>query len=290
MYETFFGLTERPFAAAPSAKHYFPAAAIEAARQTLTRCIDRAEGVGLLIGPAGAGKTLLCHVLAEEFRSRFCVAVLESGRLCTRRALLQAILYELGLPYRGMEEGDLRLSLVDHLSPRNLDHDSAPKLLLIVDEAHSLPLRLLEELRLLSNLVRQGQPRVRLVLAGGPQFEERLASPKLESFNQRVAARCYLEALDRSQTIDYVRHQTREAGGSPERVFASEALGAVYEATDGIPRLINQVCDHGLMLACAGGVKQLTAGGIEEAWSDLQQLPTPWNAMPGAPSAILRRA
>ncbi len=237
----------------------------------------------MLIGPAGTGKTLLCHVLAEEFRGRFCVAVLESGRLCTRRALLQAILYELALPYRGMEEGDLRLSLVDHLSPRNLDHDSAPKLLLIVDEAHSLPLRLLEELRLLSNLVRQGQPRVRLVLAGGPQFEERLASPKLESFNQRVAARCYLEALDRSQTIDYVRHQIREAGGSPERVLTTEALAAIYQATDGIPRLINQVCDHALMLAYAAHVKQLGAGAIEEAWSDLQQLPTPWNAVPGAP-------
>lgn len=283
MYETFFGLAERPFAAAPTVKHYFPAAAIEAARQTLVRCIQRAEGVALLIGPAGSGKTLLCHVLADEFRNRYSVALLESGRLCTRRALLQAILFELGLPYRGMEEGDLRLALVDHLSPRNQDHDSSPRLLLIVDEAHSLPLRLLEELRLLSNLVRQGQPRVRLVLAGGPQFEERLASPKLESFNQRIAARCYLEALDRAQTIEYVRHQLHQAGGAPDRLFTSEALAAIYQATDGIPRLINQVCDHALLLACAGGVKQLTASGIEEAWSDLQQLPTPWNAAPGAP-------
>ena len=98
---------------------------------------------------------------------------------------------------------------------------------------------------------------MRLVLAGGPQFEERLASPKLESFNQRVAARCYLEALDRAQTIDYVRHQIREAGGSPDRLFTAEALAAVYQATDGIPRLVNQVCDHALLLACAGGVKQL---------------------------------
>ena len=182
-------------------------------------------------------------------------------------------------------------SLVDHLTPRSQSTETSANLLLIVDEAHSLPLRLLEELRLLSNLVRQGQPRVRLVLAGGPQFEERLASPKLESFNQRIAARCYLEALDRAQTIDYVRHQINEAGGSPDRLFTSDALGAVYQATDGIPRLINQVCDHALIMACAGGVRQLTAGGIEEAWADLQQLPTPWNASAGCtePGSIAER-
>ncbi len=119
MYESFFGFSERPFAAAAVAKRYFPAGAIETARQTLGRAIDRAEGVGLLTGPAGTGKSLLCQVLADQFRRSLQVTLLASGQLCTRRALLQAILFELGLPFRGMEEGDLRLSLVDHLSPRS---------------------------------------------------------------------------------------------------------------------------------------------------------------------------
>ncbi|HEY2760183.1 MAG TPA: AAA family ATPase, partial [Pirellulales bacterium] len=233
------------------------------------------------------GKSLLCQVLVEQFRRSLQVALLASGQLCTRRALLQAILFELGLPFRGMEEGDLRLSLVDHLSPRSKlsiagsqgqtlpSADTA--LLLIVDEAHTLPLRLLEELRLITNLVRNGQPRVRLVLAGAPQLEERFASPKLESFNQRVAARCYLEVLDRQQTAEYIRHQIEQCGGQTDAIFTTDAFEAIAQATDGIPRLINQVCDHVLLLAYAGGERQITAAGIEEAWADLQQLPAPSN-------------
>ncbi len=240
----------------------------------------------MLTGPAGTGKSLLCQVLAEQFRRSLQVALLASGQLCTRRALLQAILFELGLPFRGMEEGDLRLSLVDHLSPRgklSIAGSQGPAtptadttaLLLIVDEAHTLPLRLLEELRLITNLVRNGQPRVRLVLVGAPQLEERFASPKLESFNQRVAARCYLEVLDRQQTIEYIRHQIEQCGGQADAIFTADALEAIAQATDGIPRLINQVCDHVLLLAYAGGERQIPAAGIEEAWADLQQLPAP---------------
>ncbi len=147
--------------------------------------------------------------------------------------------------------------------------------MLIVDEVHTLPLRLLEELRLITNLVRNGQPRVRLVLAGTPQLEERFASPKLESFNQRVAARCYLESLDRQQTGEYIRHQIEKCGGQADAIFTADALEAIAQATDGIPRLVNQVCDHVLLLAYAGGERQITAAGIEEAWADLQQLPAP---------------
>jgi hypothetical protein len=80
--------------------------------------------------------------------------------------------------------------------------------------------------------------------------------------------------------MEYVRSQIRAAGGKPERVFTDEALRAVHQATDGIPRLINQVCDHALLLASLGRHKQLDAAGIEEAWADLQQLPAPWHGEP----------
>ncbi|MCC7083742.1 MAG: AAA family ATPase [Pirellulales bacterium] len=279
MYESYFGFRERPFAAAPLAKRYFPGAAIEAARQAVGRCIERIEGAAMIVGPSGTGKTLLCQVLAEQFRGQLETAQLASGRLPHRRALLQAILFELGLPYRDMDEGDLRLSLIDHLAPRpNSANAASEGLLLIVDEAHTLPLRLMEELRLITNLVRNGQPRVRMVLVGGPPLEERFASPKLESLNQRIVVRGYLESLDQSQTLEYVRHQIEHVGGNAGEVFTEDALNAVRQATDGIPRLINQVCDHALLLAYAGGMKQLTAAGIEEAWADLQQLPMPWSS------------
>lgn len=273
MYEAFFHFHDRPFAAVPEARRYFPATTVEEARQTLLRLIERADGPGLVIGPAGTGKSLLCHVLAAHCRASYDVVLLASARLCTRRALLQNILFELNLPYREREEGELRLSLIDHLQPGPRCPNG---MLLLVDEAHTLPLRLLEEIRMITNLVREGQTRVRLVLAGGPQLEERFAHPKLESFNQRLAARCYLQPMTRQETADYVRFQIRAVGGQPERVFSSEALQAVFQATDGVPRLVNQICDHALLLACDEGRHQIDSDAVQSAWADLQRLPIPW--------------
>ncbi len=275
MYEAFFHLRKRPFTAAPHSDCFFPAPGIEAARRTLARIIGRGEGAGLIIGPSGTGKTLLCQALAAAFQDRLSTALLSSGRICTRRALLQAILFELRLPYRGMEEGELRLALIDHLTPGPGGH---PGLLLMVDEAHTLPLRLLEELRMITNLARDGEPRVRLILAGSPALEERFASPKLDSFSQRLAARCYLSALTREETTGYARYQVTAAGGDPDRVFEPSAYESIFRAADGIPRLVNQVCDHALILTALGEGASVTGDAIEEAWSDLQQLPTPWHS------------
>jgi type II secretory pathway predicted ATPase ExeA len=277
MYESYFRLSHRPFAAAPRADAYIPTGSLEHSRQTLVRCIDRAEGPGLVVGPAGTGKSLLCQILAKHFGGRFQVAHLAGARLSTRRALLQNILFELKLPYRDMDEGELRLSLIDHLEPRS---GGTEGLLLIVDEAHMLPLRLLEEIRLLTNVVRDGQARVRLVLAGGMALEERLTTPKLESFHQRLAARCYLQPLGRDETIYYVQEQIRRCGASADDLLRADAQAAVHTASDGIPRLINQICDHALMLAALGGHSQLGVAGIEEAWADLQQLPLPLHEPP----------
>jgi len=285
IYEDSFKLQARPFLAAPQTDRYFPASLIENARQSLSRAIERGTGAGLIIGPAGTGKTLLCHMLAYEFRERFAIALLANGRLSTRHALLQGILYELRLPYRGLDEGESRLALLDALEPQP---DGIEGLLLIVDEAHALPGKLLEEIRLLTNLVRAGQARVRVVLAGAPRLEERFASPALSAFSQRVAARCYLEPLDSTETAAYVRAQIECVGGEPDRLLTDDALRAVYRATDGVPRLINQVCDHALILADLAGLAQLTAETIDEAWADLQQLPGPWAPKPTSePSEIV---
>ena len=274
MYDGCFGLHRRPFTSVPQADQYFPAGTIENARTTLARCIQRGEGAGLVIGPSGTGKTLLCLTLAEQFRRSFQVAMLASGRLSTRRALFQAILYELGRPYRHMDEGELRLAMVDYLTSGD---DASRGMLLLVDEAHTLPLRLLEEIRLLSNIAQNGQPLVRLVLSGGAALEERFASPKLDSFSQRLSARCYLEVLNRTETQDYIRWQIDSAGGRGEEIFPEGACQSVFQATGGVPRLMNQVCDHALLLAYVAGRKTIEPANIEEAWADLQQLPTPWS-------------
>jgi type II secretory pathway predicted ATPase ExeA len=272
MYDGCFGLNRRPFASVPQIEHYFPATAIEGARATLTRCIQRGEGTGLVVGPSGTGKTLLCLLLAEQFRRSFQVVMLSTGRLSTRRALFQAILYELGQPYRGLDEGEARLAVIDYLMA---DESGSRGVVLLVDEAHTLPLRLLEEIRMLTNLTRTGQPLVRAVLAGGPALEERFASPKLDSFSQRLSARCYLESLNRTESESFIRSQIDSAGGLGEHVFPTETCQTVFQATGGVPRLINQVCDHALLLAYVAGEQQIEPSGIEEAWADLQQLPAP---------------
>jgi type II secretory pathway predicted ATPase ExeA len=274
MYGAFFALKKHPFASVPQTDQYFPAAAIEAARVTLTRCIERGEGVGMVVGPTGTGKSLLCRLLAEQFKDVFPVVELSCGRLSTRRSLFQAILYKLGQPYRGMDEGELRIALVDYLT---LGKSPYRGMVLIVDEAHTLPLRLLDEIRMMTNLAGQGRPLVRLVLAGNGSLEERFAAPKMESFNQRISTRSYLEALNRSETQDYVCAQIDSAGGCGLELFSEDACQSVYKATDGVPRLINQLCDHALLIAYVAGRRTVEPAQIEESWADLQQLPTPWN-------------
>jgi type II secretory pathway predicted ATPase ExeA len=282
MYEDFFKFDGRPFLPAPQVDRYFPASLIEAARQTLTRCVARAEGAALVIGAPGTGKTLLCQMLAHEFQDSHAIVQLTSGRLATRVALLQSILYQLGLPYRGLNEGELRLSLLDALQPAE---GRSGDLLLLCDEAHTLPLRLLEEIRMITNLVRDGKPRVHVVLVGSPVLEERFASPKLSSFAQRLAARCYLEPLNATETAAYVRAQIQAVGGAADLVDET-CLRTIHRASDGVPRLINQVCDHALLLASLGGQPRLSAAAIEEAWADLQQLPTPFRAKSGAADVV----
>lgn len=266
---------ERPFPPQPLVSRYFPAAAIEEPRRRLTRAIDRGDGPGLVIGGAGMGKSLLLQVLAAHFHERFDIVLLGCARVCTRRALLQAILFELGLPYRFRDEGQLRLSLLDHL----LSAKQPPtELLLLVDEAQSLSVVQLDELRMLTNLVHGGVPRIRLVIAGSLALEETFASPELESLSQRLAARCYLTAFSREETSQFMRAQLAASRAAVDDVLRPEAWEAVFEATDGVPRLVNQLCDRAISVAVSQNCATIDRRVIQEAWADLQQLPTAWHS------------
>ena len=276
MYESFFRLVRRPFLSTPNRERYFPNANSEHVRLTLIRCAELAQGPALLLGGAGTGKSLVCELIADHFRNlpdRFRVVMLGTVRATNRRELLQTILFELGLPYRDMAEGELQLSLLAHLQAVSTN------LVLIVDEAHLLSLRLLEELRILSNLADQGDARVRLVLSGGIALDEKLSQPRLASFQQRIAARCCLQPLNRDEIDDYLRQQMRAAGASAEAIFSESACDTIARTSDGIPRRINQICDYAMLLASLAGRAQIDAHAIEEAWADLQQLPGPWQAV-----------
>src|SRR3954465_11501967 len=265
---------ERVFPSYPQVARYFPGSSIEDARKRLGRAVERGNGPGLVIGGPGTGKSLLLQILASHYHEQFDIVLPACARLCTRRALLQSILFELGLPYRSRDEGELRLSLLDHL----LSKDECPSgLLLLVDEAQTLPPPLLDELRVLTNLVRGARPRVRLILAGSSSLEECFTDPELESFSQRLTARCYLGSFNREETIQFIRAQLAASRVSPDDVFDAEACTAVFEATDGVPRLVNQLCDRALVDANATGRTNIDRHVIQAAWADIQQLPAPWD-------------
>lgn len=274
MYEAFFGMNRRPFAALPQVDQYVAVGAMEQARTTLSRCVLRAEGIAMVVGPSGTGKTLLGLLLAAELGLQMRVVALPGGRFASPRALYQALLYELGKAYRGLDESEARLALNDYLLR---DDDCSAGVLVLVDDAQCVGLRLLDELRALTNLGRAGLPLMRLVLIGNRLLEDHLSHPRLESLTQRITARCYLENMSRHETQQYIQTRVGYAGGNGPALFPEAACAAVHRATDGVARLVNQVCDHALLLAAARGCQTIDQALVEEAWADLQQLPAPWN-------------
>ena len=256
--------------ASPRTQFYHPAAEIDTALKGIERCIRRAEGAALVVGQPGTGKSLLLLKLAEQIRDDFDVALLTGASICTRRALWQAILAAIGEPYRGIDETELRIAIVERI--RGLAA-AGSGLVILVDEAHTLPTRLIEELRLLTN-VPTPLPAVHIVLAGSGRLDEMLGSPRMASLAQRVAVRGYLEPLDHAETLAYLQTQTRSAGLQWDELFAAGCDDAVYRVTEGVPRLINQVCDHALVIV-AECDRLVTPADIAAAWRDIQRLPAP---------------
>ena len=282
MYEGHFHLDRRPFAATPDPGCCYLSPTQAPLFKTVVRCIENGQGIAILTGPAGIGKTLLVQVLLAEAEQRFTTVYLGTGQFPTRRALLQAILYELGQPYGGMTDQELRLELNTALRNLITQRDG---LLLILDEAHLLSDRLLEEVRLLADLAQHGVPLLRVVLSGNPEFEERLTSPTLTAFNQRVACHVALETLTQQESIRYLEYRIEWAGGDVTRLFEREALQLIAYASDGIPRCLNQLADHSLTQAFLAGAEMVTAGIVRQALADLQHLPLRWN-----PSALHERS
>jgi general secretion pathway protein A len=262
MYETRFGLKRRPFPATPDDALYYPATGHEAALATLTGAIQDGEGMALLAGAPGTGKTLLGYCLCERLGGDAVCAFLPNSHFADRSALFQAVLYDLALPYEDGSEQVLRLRLTDKLlSTSSADQRSV----LIIDEAHLLSPDLLEELRLLGNLEARGKKALQIVLLAQPLLLEKLARPELASLLQRLVARTHLEPLGVEESLDYLLHHLRQAGARPENVIDEGALEVLARGTGGIPRLLNQAGHQALLIAHAGDLNVVDAEAALEA-------------------------
>jgi type II secretory pathway predicted ATPase ExeA len=265
MYETHFRLSRRPFPATPDLVCYYPSTTHENALAALVAGLEDGEGVLVLTGPPGTGKTLLAHALADRLAGAE-VALLANAHTPGRAALLQALLYDLGLPYEGRPEQEMRLALTDHLLTRFRE---GRRTVLLIDEAHLLVPEALEEVRLLGNLEWAGGKAVQAVLIGQPELVTALDRPELASLRQRLAVRASLELLGVEEAADYLLHHLRGAGGGPEPLLTPEALEMLARSSGGCPRLLNQSAHLALRFAAVATAEMVDAEAATEAISQL---------------------
>jgi type II secretory pathway predicted ATPase ExeA len=274
MYEAAFGLQKRPFSVTPDAACVFAPEPVHQILEQILRRIDESQGVAVLTGPAGTGKTLLCRRLIQDLAGQYSVAYLSSASFASRRALLQAILYEVGQRYSGLGEQELRLELRSFLKQLSANGQA---LVLILDEAHLLNPRMLEEVRLLANISEDGHAPLRVILAGQHELDELLAQPEQAALSQVLACQLCLEPLTHRQSLAYIAFRVNWAGGDASKIFAPEAIEAIARASSGLPRCLNQLTDHSLLLAFVHEAPRVEATHVEDALSDLRQLPLHWN-------------
>ncbi len=283
MYESHFGLCSRPFRAGPDASAYFPATSHEAAIRALQETVLHDEGLCLLYGDAGVGKTLICQCLLERLGSDVKSAYVTHCNFTTAAALLQAVLFDLSQPYEGKTEQELRLGLAQVLLQNVSD---GRRTVLVVDEAHNLPAVCLEELRLLVNLEAGSRRAVCIVLSAQPDILTTLENPSLSAFNQRLALRVHLESFTDREAAECLWHQLRVAGAGDRELFTEEAVEIIAAVCRGVPRTLGKLAQQAMMLAHDAGCNVVDVEAVTEAQSMLEIETPEVVANPGFPALV----
>jgi len=254
MYYRHFNLSGPPFEAASSPESpYLSRAHRESLAALEWGLLYEPSGFTTLTGETGTGKTtLVCSILARNF-AQLCAAYVVNPKL-SFEDILRVVLGQFGIPCEGASKLDRIEALVGHLG-RQMPHE---RLAVIVDEAQDLSDDALEELRLLSNYGQRVGRYLQLVLVGQPELAERLKSPKLRQFNQRVAARSVLGRLSFNEAHEYVAYRLRAKGGSSKDIFDSNALAYLLRHGYGIPRQINVLCHNAMLVGYSSGVARVT--------------------------------
>jgi len=248
MYHRFYGLSENPFNVNPDPRYLYVTEHIQEALACLQYGIENRKGFILLSGEGGTGKTTLLNRLLENLRQQgIASAFIFNSRLNTIQ-FLDFMLADFGLPTEPRVKSQMLMRLNHWLLER---YRMGGTTVLIVDEAQNLSLEVLEEIRLLTNLETSSEKLLQIVLAGQPELEQKLGRPQVRQLRQRITLRGKTFPLAQEETQLYIHERLRVAGWDGRHIFSREAVDAIYRYSGGIPRVVNLLCEHALIIGYA---------------------------------------
>lgn len=267
MYQGFYRLNDHPFRLTPDPAYICLTAQHREALSGLLYSVRTRLGLTVLIGEAGTGKTTLLRTLTDLYEGKNFVLARCNNPTLTREEFYDLLLTDLGVecpsPLKSRQLKALQDALIKF-------RDAGKSAILIVDEAQKLPLELLEEIRLLLNLETPREKLLQIIMAGQPELGNIIGRPELRQLKQRVSAIFRLEPLSVEELSEYVQHRLGRAGIPEQKLFAPELIGLIHRYTQGIPRLINSLCDAALQTGFALQSPSITASIIREAAGDLE--------------------
>jgi general secretion pathway protein A len=285
MYLDFYNLREFPFTITCDDRFFYESTVHAEALANMMYTVQQRKGMVLITGEVGAGKTFVGNMLGSRIGAG-CQTVMIGNPPQSGKQLVVALSRRIGMNVRASAD---KTSLLEELERHLVGLNARGRLVaLIIDEAQDLSPASLEELRLLWNWEQGGQRLIQMVLIGQPELRQRLLEPKWEALRQRVVLSYHLQHLSPTDAPAYIAHRLRVAGtdeGSAQ--FTPSALADIYAATNGIPRLINILCDNALLVGYAKGVRCIDSPIITEVVRDMTcwGLRTPQRAPEAAPIA-----
>jgi general secretion pathway protein A len=245
MYLELFKLKELPFRLSPDPQFLYLSKQHARAKAYMESTIWFTDGFVVITGEVGSGKTTLIESFLHEMQKDVVVAQINQTQV-SAVDFLQAVLVQFGFAPFKMKKAELIATLNNFLIEQ---YSAGRKVLLIVDEAQNLSLRVLEEVRLLSGVETTKDKVLRIILAGQPELNGKLDAPELVQLAQRIRLRFHLGALSQSEMRAYIQHRLEVAGAGDREIFAEETFPEIYKYTGGVPRLVNTLCDTAMMAA-----------------------------------------
>ena len=269
MYQAFYGFREMPFNITPDPKFLYLSPTHQEALQHLKYGVQERKGFIVLVGEVGCGKTTLCRRFLNELdNGRFDTALILNPRV-TETQMLKAILTELGETKLARSQVDL-VAQINRVLLERIEHGK--DIVLIIDEAQNLSFAVLEQIRLLSNLETDQQKLLQIILMGQPELKEVLAREELRQLRQRILVHYELHPLSSEDTAHYIHHRLSLAGGMGRPVFTKRALRRIHQASKGIPRIVNNLCDKALLSAFIRDSDEVNYWDARRAVRDMDSL------------------